>query len=55
MGAFGWKNLQENILRASCYVLTVSYRIDTEAVGACDAERVIFICKDDDVWNWVDT
>lgn len=46
---------RKRILTTLANVFIVSYRVDTEAVCACDAERVVFICKNNDVWNWVDT
>lgn len=46
---------RKRILTTLTNVFIVSYRVDTEAVCACDAERVVFICKNNDVWNWVDT
>lgn len=46
---------RKRILTRLPNVFILSYRVDTEAVCACDAERVVFICKNNDVWNWVDT
>lgn len=34
--------------------LSVSYRVDTEAVCVGDAEGVVFVCKDNDIRDWVD-
>lgn len=33
----------------------LSYRVDRKAVCAGDAERVVFVCKDDDIRDRVDT
>lgn len=46
---------RKRILITLTNAFIVSYRVDTEAVCACDAERVVFVCKNNDVWNWVYT
>lgn len=58
--SFSWKDQAEKTFfqgnfEIPAQVLNVSYRVNTETVCACDVERVVFVCKDNDVRNWVDT